>query len=115
MFALAFADSEWVCRRSALRAALVSLTLAAANFSNAQTLADLSMASMVSDATPAIGTQITLHQILIGAVGAHREETSANQAGPERERLRKIKREIEQREFIKLRSAGNRRAQAAVD
>jgi hypothetical protein len=44
--------------------------------------------------------QVTLDHELIGPVGCHREERPADQTGPERVRLCRIGREVEQRELV---------------
>src|SRR5690242_15656366 len=47
--------------------------------------------------TRAIGTEITLDQVLIGAVRAHRQEAAADQSRPERVSLRVVESEVEHR------------------
>src|SRR6185369_6148330 len=62
-----------------------------------------------------VGAKVALDQILISAMRAHRQEATAYQAGPESKRLRKVKRKIEERKLIKLRSVRHRGAESAVD
>src|SRR4030095_17055289 len=48
-----------------------------------------------------VGTQITLHQILISAVGAHRQKTASEQPGPKRVCFREVNRQGETKRAVR--------------
>src|SRR5688572_24420770 len=61
-----------------------------------------------------VGAEVSLHEILIGPVRAHRQEATANQSRPECISLRMVEREVENRILAKLRRERTGGAETAV-
>ena len=63
----------------------------------------------------AVGAQIPLHQVLIRAVRRHRQETAADDTGPEGEGEAEARREVEDAELMVRFAEGHRRGEPAGD